>query len=239
MVLNYKKIPYTESFISYPDIAAVLQALEVAPLPAGIPYTVPAIIHKSSITSNHYGAMNDSLPIALHLEKTFYGPEHPTIFPNGDASYALAAAVQSIFQSVMLVCGSRVYPKVADILDERGAAYYYRTRSTRFGKPLVEVLPRTSEEAQEVIGNTLPKLKPVLQMLRGREDKVGPFFEGDQPGYADFVAAGYLVWFHRADEELWSAVVNSGNQELLKLWEATRPYWSGQGEVKDWKVGGP
>lgn len=138
----------------------------------------------------------------------------------------------------MSACWTRVLPKVADILDKRGRAYFIETRSARFGKPLAEVLPKTEEEAQEVIRDTLTKVGPLLEMLKGREGKVGPFIEGEKPGYADFDVVSHLVWIQRADEELWSAVVNSGNKELLALWEASRPYFNGQGKVKEWKIGG-
>lgn len=69
MVLNYKGIPYTQTFISYPDIAPLLKKLEVPPNSKGMLYTLPGIVHKSSVASNPFGAMIDSFPIALHLDQ--------------------------------------------------------------------------------------------------------------------------------------------------------------------------
>jgi hypothetical protein len=61
MVLNYKRIPYTQSFISYPDIQPLALSLSILPLPGlAQPYTLPAVVSPSvpeSINSSH--AMND------------------------------------------------------------------------------------------------------------------------------------------------------------------------------------
>jgi glutathione S-transferase len=87
MVLNFKAIPYTQSWICYPDIAPLFQALSVPPIQGPALYTLPAIAHKATIPSTS-GAMTDSMPIALHLDKIF--PD-PPLFPSGQASYILAS----------------------------------------------------------------------------------------------------------------------------------------------------
>ena len=73
MVLNFKGIPYTQSYVSYPDIAPLLSHYGVTPHASGAQYTFPAILHKPSINSNAYGAMQDSLAIATHLDQTVRG----------------------------------------------------------------------------------------------------------------------------------------------------------------------
>lgn len=91
MVLNYKSIPYTQSFHSYPDIAPLLKSLLVPPYKQGrFKYTLLAICHLSSVKSSPSGAMIDSLLIVCHLNETYLDPP---LFPSGEASYTLALAV--------------------------------------------------------------------------------------------------------------------------------------------------
>ncbi|KAH8799080.1 putative glutathione S-transferase [Xylogone sp. PMI_703] len=234
LVLNYKRIPYTQSFISYPDIVPVLKALSIEHPPEGV-YTLPAIIHQPSITWNPSGAMYDSFPIAAHLENVFAAPEYPSIFPFGDPSYSISIAVDSLIPRALIASLTLIIPKVPEILDDRGREYFHITRSKRFGKPLEEVSPQTEEAVEEIRGNVIRELKPLVDMLKGRKGKNGPFLEG-QPGYADFQIVAFLAWFDRVDKSSWSAFVNMGNGELRALWDASLPWLDGQGEDKEWLV---
>ena len=143
MILNAKGIKYTQSWVSYPDIAPLLESVSVPPLGGHMPYTLPAIVHKSSIKSNPFGVMNDSFPIALHLEETFPEPQYPSIFPNGAASYALAVAVEKLLGIAMSKFYTLIMPLVPPLLDERGAVYFNETRAKSFGVPLAELGPKT------------------------------------------------------------------------------------------------
>ncbi|KAJ5885015.1 hypothetical protein N7495_009525 [Penicillium taxi] len=233
--LNFKGIPYTQSFISYPDIAPLLESLDVEPNKIGTPYTLPAIIHKSSISSNPHGAMIDSLPIVLHLDKVF-----PTtsLFPSGDASYALALAVNRIISVEMRGFYVKyIIPNIADKLDPRGHEYFVRTRTESFGKPLAEMRPTDPKVVAEEWKAFEAGLKPVLEILRGREGKKGPFFEGDKAGYADLILACHFAWFDRADPELFKKFIGYA-VEFQVLWDACRPWLEGQGEEKEWPIPG-
>ncbi|KAL1968312.1 hypothetical protein VTN77DRAFT_2147 [Rasamsonia byssochlamydoides] len=236
LVLNYKGIPYTQSFISYPDIASLLKSLNVPPLAEAVmPYTLPAIVHKASVTANPNGAMNDSLPIALHLDKTFPAPQYPPLFPSGDASYALALAVAKIISNVVGKGIPILMPKVADILDERGSKYFHETRSKIFGKPLAELLPQSEEAAESVWNDMKKELNVLADMLKGKPGKEGPFFEGTKPGYADLQLVAYLAWFERTDKGLWEKVMDL-DDAFKRLYEASLPWVNGQGEEKEWPV---
>ncbi|PGH35976.1 hypothetical protein GX50_01146 [[Emmonsia] crescens] len=243
LVLNFKKIPYTQSFISYPDIAPLLKSLSVPPLQGGnYPYTLPAIAHPASITSNSNpsGVINDSWPIALHLESTFPSPHYPTIFPS-EGSYALALAVAKLV-NVMIPATRRVLlPKIPAILDERGAEYFRQTRAEMFGKPLEE-MALESEELGKAWVSLEADLKVVAEMLKGnnnsgaegKEKKKGPFFEGEQAGYADLVFAGFLTWYERGDRDAWERAVSIGDGEIRRFWDACLPWIDGQGEGKEY-----
>jgi glutathione S-transferase len=178
--------------------------------------------------------MNDSLPIALHLDGMFPAPEYPLLFPN-EGSYGLALAVQKFVTGAIAKGMTIVIPKVADILDDRGAVYFHRTRKERFGKPLAEVAPKGKE--LDATWKALKKEMEILaNMLKGGEGKKGPFFEGDQAGYADFLVVSFLAWFERADHKDWEILMGIGEGEFRRLWHACLPWLEGQGEEKPWNI---
>lgn len=234
MVLNFKKIKYTQSWVDSPDIAPLLESLKVAPLAGDTPYTFPAIVHKSSIKSNPYGVMNNTFPIALHLEETFPIPQYPSIFPNGDSSYALAVAVERLVGVAM----SKAYPLVVPLIPltkgDRGAAYYNETRKKAFGVPLTEMRPKTKEGLQKIWEETKKELEVFTAMLSGKKGKKGPFFEGEKPGYADLMLVAWLAIVERLDKETFEVFLTTGDGSLHQLWEALLPYVNGQGEEVEW-----
>lgn len=238
MILNYKKIPYTQSFVSYPDIAPLLKGLSVAPHSKGrVAYTLPAICHPASVSDNPHGAMMDSLPIARHLDRTF---SSPPLFPSGPASYALALAVENI---MFRAAGKGLFlllPKAVDVLDERGGEYFVRTRSEWFGKPLADLAITGEDEVRETIAAMKSELDIFIRMLSNRAEDAtsprGPFFEGTTPGYADFVLVTFLSWGHRVDMRVWDELMGMGNGEFRALWDACLPWMEGQGEHLEWRI---
>ncbi|KAJ5469584.1 Glutathione S-transferase-like protein ustS [Penicillium diatomitis] len=233
-VLNFKGIPYTQSWISYPDIAPLIKSLGIEPHKTGpAAYTLPAIVHKSSVTSNPHGAMMDSIPIILHLDKTF--PSKP-LFPSGDASYALLMAVMKITTATAPAPRTLIIPQVADQLDPRGKEYFIETRSKFFGKPLAEVRPTDQATIDQLWKDVESHIDTLAAMLRGREGKKGPFFEGETAGMADLYLASFMAWFERIDQTAFERFTSVGNGELKTLWEACKPWINGQGEEKEWPI---
>ncbi|KAJ5572813.1 hypothetical protein VI817_007576 [Penicillium citrinum] len=232
-VLNFKKIPYTQSWISYPDIAPLMKSLEVAPNETGTPYTLPAIIHKESISTNPHGAMMDSLPIILHLDEVF---PSPPLFPSGDASYAIFLALSKVAAGMSPGIRQLVLPNVPQHLDPRGQEYFNRTRAEVFGKPLSEVRPKDPEIVEEIWKGVVAESETLIKMLKGREGKKGPFFEGEKAGYADLVFCCMLAFFERMDPDLFGKLMNLGDGEFKALWEACQPWLEGQGDEKEWPV---
>jgi len=231
-VLNFKGIPYTQSWISYPDIKPLITGFGLPPNEDGLPYTLPAIIHKS-VTSNPHGAMMDSLPINEHLDKVF---PSPPLFPSGDASYALVVAVGKIISLLTPVFRSLIIPRVPGALDPRGAEYFVRTRTEWFGKPLAEVLPSNQKEIDELWTLVKTESAVLIKMLKGREGKKGPFFEGETAGFADLLLACWLAFMERFDKPLFEKFLGLGNGEIKALYEACLPWLEGQGEEKEWPV---
>ncbi|RHZ65344.1 uncharacterized protein CDV56_108867 [Aspergillus thermomutatus] len=233
MVLNYKRIPYTQSWVSYPDIASLLSSLAVPASPGRTPYTLPAICHKRTVKSNPTGTLMDSFAIACHLDQHY---PTPSLFPSGDASYALTIAVSKLTGNVAAKARPLIIPNVAKFLDPKGREYFIKTRSASFGMPLSEVRPKDPQRLKEATDEIKKEMEVLAQMLRGRLGKKGPFFEGDRAGYADFIVVSFLAWCERADNELWRALLHVGEGEMKALWEACLPWVEGQGEEKDWPI---
>ncbi|KAJ6115006.1 Glutathione S-transferase-like protein ustS [Penicillium sp. IBT 16267x] len=231
-VLNFKQIPYTQSWVSYPDIAPLLKGFGVEPNNVGFAYTLPAIVHQSIPDSQ--GAMMDSLPIVEHLDHVY--PDRP-LFPSGDASYALFLAVNKL---TLAALGpgimSLIIPIVPHHLDPRGQEYFVRTRTESFGKPLAEVRPTDEGKIAEIWGTMEKDCATLIEMLKGREGKKGPFFEGETAGYADLFLASFLAFFHRFDREIWEKLMGLGDGEFRALYDATLPWLEGQGEEKEWPI---
>ncbi|KAL2851562.1 hypothetical protein BJY01DRAFT_260627 [Aspergillus pseudoustus] len=233
LVINYKQIPYTYSYTTYADIAPLLSSLGVAPHapettnPA--PYTLPAIAHASLTTeTNSHGALMDSLPIALHLERAF--PDTKTVFPNGDASAQLATRVQDLLRGVAVAGIGLILRNTIDILDPRGKEYFTKLWEAKLGKSADEMAPKSESELGDVLEAMGAAMRPVVELLRETE---GVFFEGHEPGFADFVLVGSLVWFRRIDREgrLWGAVVG---EEARRLWEGCEHLLDKRGEERAW-----
>ena len=233
IVLNYKGIPYIQSWHGYHEIRPLLESLQVPPLSGRTPYTLPAIQHPS-VTANPSHAMNDSLPIALHLDRVFPAPEYPPLFPTA-ASRALAAALQKLFDACLGPHFRRLFlPKIGRILDGPSGERFRTTRSTMLGvAELEDVLPKSDAERATAWAALDAELAAVRDMLRGHsiaERKVGPFLEGETPSYADFLLVAFLAWAERADQADWARIVDSGDGELRRLWDACLPWLEGQGE---------
>ncbi|CAI7667634.1 unnamed protein product [Penicillium manginii] len=232
-VLNFKGIPYTQSWISYPDIAPLLKSLDVAPNATGTPYTLPAIIHKDSITTNPHGALMDSLPIVLHLDKIF---PSPPLFPSGDASYALLVALGKVVGAMGPAVRQLIVPNVPQHLDPRGQEYFNRTRAETFGKPLSEVRPKDQAGVDEIWKIVEAESETLVKMLKGRDGKRGPFFEGEKAGYADLMICCIFAFFERMDSAFFEKLMGLGDGEVKALWDACRPWLEGQGEEKEWPI---
>lgn len=234
LVLNYKGIPYTQSFISYPEITPLLRSLQVTSYPEGpFAYTLPAIYHPPSVKVNPSGAMMDSLPIAIHLDRLY--PDRP-LWPNGDASYALTIAVGKLVSNAALKSLVLVIPRVPKLLDRKGREYFIKTRSAMFGKPLSELRPADAESLRVTTESIKREVETLAQMLRGRYGKSGPFFEGETASYADFILMAYLAWTEKLDKDLWGELMGVGRGELRALWDACLPWLYGQGQTTKWKI---
>jgi len=294
LVLNFKQIPYSTSYLSYPDIKA---ALESDRFPSsGLlskggkgPWTLPAVCPPTSdagadTAKEKCPALNESFAIALALDERFPSADGRQVFPDRP-SMAFARVVQGLFDAGITMKGcvrlasylaqdSDASSLLADslpihasassltlwvryipshLLDDRGAAYFTRTREERFGKPLDEV--GTPDDRSADLAALIEALKPITWALdaaakkSGQDSSSSPYLMGGElPTYADLIVLGFLAWAHRAEVAAGEAIEPQGGWfgplldadggGLGRLWKAGRALVEGQGlGVVEWKAG--
>ncbi|KAM5444168.1 hypothetical protein MferCBS31731_000685 [Microsporum ferrugineum] len=238
-VLNYKNAPYTQTYVAFPDIEPLLKSLSVPPLVGGrIPYTLPAILHKPSIETEG-ATLNDSFALAVHLE-TIFPPDagYKSIFPHGQASYALAVAVLKVFRSIFVPAVRFCLPAVPRYLDERSREYFYRTRKEMLGMT-IEEFEAKGEALEEAWKSLETEIGVLVKMLKGRpgpKRNRGPFFEGEHPGYADMVLLGFMGWFAKNSKNDWERLVQMGDGELRKVWDAGHQWLEAEGQDVEYEI---
>lgn len=248
MTLNYKQIPYTQSYISYPDIAPLLTSLGVpewTPKEYPLAHTLPAIMHSSISKSTGPKASDahvlmDSIAIAKHLDAIF--PERP-VFPKVDipgfenAMHVVTLGAANALRQAWITGYDIVVPTIADILDDRGEEYFVRTRTEPKKGPPRQWGSKNPEDDWKPFEKSLAQL---AKFLKGSDEhpNPGPFFLGTQPCYSDFTVAAFLAWFKAGNEQFFERILKVGDGEFSRLWEASEKWVYGQGEDKEWKIEG-
>lgn len=127
----------------------------------------------------------DSWDIAEHLERIY--ADRPSLF-GGEAGHGFARFVLATFATHILKAGVKVV--VAEVyrkVQPQDRDYYRDSRAQRFGMSIEEF---TAAPVAERIAALRTALDPVRATLSGR-----PFLSGTAPLYADYVAAGFLMWW--------------------------------------------
>ncbi|KAH4075478.1 hypothetical protein HBH92_042280 [Parastagonospora nodorum] len=211
MVLNFKQIPYTTSWIEYPDLAPQLSSLGIPPNDRSAPdyktdYAIP------TITMPDGTHMMDSWPIAHKLEEI-----HPS--PSLRLDDPIVLKVRDQIANIMKPLTGFVIPKVPKrVLNERSAVYFNETRKERFGMSLVEVeeTMATGEKWEEA-------RVPVLEAVGWLEESGGPYFLGETVSYADFIFVGMMHMIKRLDEDVFQRFL-AYDPALPKLYDACKPW---------------
>lgn len=220
LLLNYKGVPYSTQWVSYPDIEPRMKALGAAPTGTkanGSPaYTLPVI----SDDARDPGVVADSANIADYLERSF---PTPAVFPPGTRAlqagfiHLLATTLQPALRPLLV-------PAVAPILDTRGQEYFRRTRELQFGTVLEDVMPAGSEKRERQWAEVARVLDRIAAWLDDAESD-GPWLGGKNPVYADFVLAVHFIWLIKVDvPDGWSRVQDWNDGRWRKLIENCGPY---------------
>ena len=209
LILNYKGIPYTTTWLEYPEIEPNFKALGVEPHEAGsevAAYTLP-IVH---LPDGRY--IMESQNIALELENLYPEPMLPM-------DQDLAQTLQGLMiETVMPVAGVFMNGS-KKMVPPLSAEYIGRKLAKRFGKSTEQLEGETSgDEAWKGASSGLKKYGDLL-----REDQSGPYLRGKTVSYGDFVIAGVLQWAKRIDEGIYQKIV-AIEPSLGALYTACRPW---------------
>lgn len=207
LMLNYKSIPYTTTFIEFPDISSTLAALGIPPNSTGKQaYTVPAVHH---IPSNTF--LMDSAVIAPFIETTYPEPALPLTFDLGIEIEKKARAV------VGPAFNTSLTPRELSILSPRSQEYFRRTREAALGHPLEDLIAGDKEElAWKAVEDDA---RAAGALMRTHKEE-GPFVLGAQPSLTDFFIAGALQSARVVDEGVWErCVAMEGYKEVYEACE--------------------
>ncbi|KAH8131653.1 hypothetical protein LI328DRAFT_158700 [Trichoderma asperelloides] len=211
MALNYKGIPHEVKWLEFPDIAPTLESFGLAPNPPSPlfkPYTVPAIKHPSA------GYIMESNVIVKELEKLH--PEPSLHLDNGYYDKARASVEEAIHSLL-----PEIVPRISfTILNEGSIEYFNRTRGELLGMPVSEILK--SDKAGE---NAWAAAKPGLEKMKSllMENSSGPYLDGGQVSYADFIFASFYVFFERVHGESFERLI-SYDECFKRHYEACRKW---------------
>ncbi|KAI0258195.1 hypothetical protein BC834DRAFT_912723 [Gloeopeniophorella convolvens] len=197
LALNYKGVPYKTEWVEYPDVAALAERIGAPHTSVGsdgtLKYTAPILRNVRTGT-----VVSDSYKIAEALERDH--PE-PPLFPPGReddiaaVDYAFNNEVSTPLVGVLLV-------PIHDQLNEASKSYFRKTRESAFGAPLESF---GKPEEWIAVRDTLAPIAAAAD-ARGESDT---FLVGKTETYADFVAAGWLVFARSvlgADTPEWKEV---------------------------------
>ncbi|KAK5138156.1 hypothetical protein LTR08_004851 [Meristemomyces frigidus] len=208
--LNYKGLPYRTHWVDMPSIATLRQTLGVPAnrtLPDGTPFHTLPLIHDAATNA----LLGDSFEIALYLETAY--PSHPPLFRPSTTGLTAAfnAHVDALFTRFATLCTHAPFdPRVADAVGAMFAA--------RVGAMAAELQQRAGAQPGGVkvlvaFEQALGELAKAYRHTGGTTDYVwraggtgeaqrqraptglgegGPFLDGDEPVYADFVVGAWL-----------------------------------------------
>ncbi|KAL6802317.1 hypothetical protein J3E68DRAFT_395855 [Trichoderma sp. SZMC 28012] len=209
LLLNYKQIPYKTVFLEMPDIEPTLKGLGLSPhdpASGNFNYTVPTIHH---LPTNKF--IMDSKPISEFLESTYPDPSVPL---TSELGTEIEAKVRSLVAPTFY---RSAMPREVNILSPRAQEYFRRTRESRFGKTLEELLAGEEERWQAVDADR----RAVGELMRTNK-ALGPFILGARPSYSDFFIAGSLQSVKVIDEGVFQRSVECPGYK--EIYEACLPY---------------
>jgi glutathione S-transferase len=79
--------------------------------------------------------------------------------------------------------------------------------------------PSSEIDVQRICEDMAEAMKPVVALLQ--QTREGVYFEGQEPGFADFVLVGLLAWFKRVNKRVWDAVTGYG-KEIMAVWDGCK-----------------
>lgn len=156
----------------------------------------------------------DSQKIAEKIEVQYPEPSAHLASPVLAKLFSVMPRLMTALQPVYLVA----VPK--NLLGDESLEYWHETRSEMVNMPLDQLdREKGGQQPWDAAKPILDEIEALLQ-----ENSDGPFFLGKTPSYADFVWAGFLIFFQR-NQNIEGVYKISGDSQLHKdLLEATAPW---------------
>ncbi|KAL9087609.1 MAG: hypothetical protein Q9165_006533 [Trypethelium subeluteriae] len=156
----------------------------------------------------------DSRAIAAEIEKRYPTPALP-IFSSPAQEKLGETITAAMQQSLAPELISRV-PRT--LLNPVSREYFERTRKERFGMPLEEV--EKEKGGRKAWDAAHSKLEEAAAMLK---EKGGPFLDGQQVSFADFLVVGYLRFIQILNQPLYNHLIQT-YPEFGTLFEASKQW---------------
>ena len=239
MTLNYKQIPYTESFICYPDIADFCHRHGIPDDKSFPRPTLPAILHYDA-DGKLVKAMGNSIDIARYLDEIV--PERPVLAKIEGGWGNTAEAYHAAFSAVLRLPWNAGWvitmPTIPSILDERGSKWFIEDRRSMddSGKGRSPE-DWASENPEDDWKAFIPQLKTLAKTL-DHTTAEEPYMLGQDPCYSDFALAGYITWYKRGSEEIYERMIKETGGEqgaLARHYKACEKWVLGEGKVVEYK----
>lgn len=203
LVLNFKGLDYETEFLEYPNLKT-----RIEPHISASAYTSPTIRY----TDGKY--IMDSKAIVEVIEK-----DHPEPSLHLDSPYL--SKLEELLPQIMPALQPNYIPVIPKrLLNEASVPYWNETREAKIGMPLDEF--EKTKGGDPSFSQAEPLLKQVTELLK--ENPYGPFFTGKTVSYADFVWAGFLIFWRRIGEDKFSELLKRTgdakvHEDLLKAVE--------------------
>ena len=219
--LNYKGVSYKTECVQMPDITSVREKLGVPAnrtLPDGSPYhTLPVIQDPSTDT-----LLGDTFEIAQYLDSAY--PGRNMLFRPNTVGLTAAhnAHMDGLFTKFALLCSNMpfdpavqdevnaIFAKRAGAMNVSMSGFSDEQRKAMMGS-FEAALGELAKSYKHTGGTTdyfwLPKGTDEKQKQRGLSGEPGPWLDGSEPVYADFIVGAWLKMFEASmPEEGWKLV---------------------------------
>ncbi|KAK7045882.1 hypothetical protein VNI00_007313 [Paramarasmius palmivorus] len=183
--LNYKGIPYEIIHVELPDIEALCKSIGAPPTRKkrdGSPkYTVP-VIHDP----NTGASVSESFSIAQYLDKTYPMPDKTVIPPGTEALQQ--AFLDAFLEKAILPLIPLAHSRIVNLMNPASAEHHRKETEQNYGVPFDDIEPKGEEcvkswkKAEDGYGVVDSWLKDARYVM------------GEQVSFADFWAAGSVVW---------------------------------------------
>ncbi|KAI9150109.1 Glutathione S-transferase-like protein ustS [Paramyrothecium foliicola] len=210
LVLNFKGTDYRMEWVEYGDMEPTF-APHVEANTEGWPYTIPTVQFPDGKW------VMDSRKIAEELERRQPEPSLRLESPKVSKVDELANQVLGA------LLPNAVHRVPTQVLNDASVEHWIKTRTAALGVTSLADFEREKGGLQ-----AFKAAEPALHQLTAllKENTDGPFFDGKEAGFADFIWVGFLVFLKRLGDDAYEGVVNHTGDRAVheKLLEASAPW---------------